>query len=83
MKLFVAKVVWYCDGEDGPQTDYLVVAGDDFTDALRELENYYGEDIPAFVMDFLVHLEVINPEHPFVRLPDEQTYEAIKERGEI
>lgn len=77
MKLFVAKVVWYCDGEDGPQTDYLVVAGDDFTDALKELENYYGEDMDN------VHLEVINPEHPFVRLPDKQTYEAIKERGEI
>ena len=77
MKLFVAKVVWYCDGEDGPQTDYLVVAGDDFTDALKELENYYGEDIDN------IHLELINPENPFVRLPDEQTYEAIKERGEI
>ena len=77
MKLFVAKVIWYCDGEDGPQTDYLVIAGDDFTDALRQLENYYGEDIDN------VHLKLINPENPFVRLPDEQTYEAIKERGEI
>ena len=77
MKLFVSKIIWYCDGEDGPQTDYLVVAGDDFTDALRELENYYGEDIDN------VHLELINHERPLVRLPDEQTYEAIKERGEI
>ena len=76
MKLFVAKIVWYYEGGDGPQIDYLVVADDDFTDALRELENYYGEDIDN------VHLEVINHEHPFVRLPDEQTYEAIKERGE-
>ena len=77
MKLFVAKVIWYCKGEDSPITDYLVVAGDDFTDALRQLENYYGEDIDN------VHLELINPENPFVRLPDEQIYEAIKERGEI
>ena len=77
MKLFVAKVVWYCDGEDGPQTDYLVVAGDDFTDALRELENYYGEDMDN------VHLELINHERPLVRLSDEQIYEAIKERGEV
>ena len=77
MKLYVAKVVWYCEGEDGPITDYLVIAGEDFTDALRELENYYGEDIDN------VHLKLINPENPFVRLPDEQTYEAIKERGEI
>ena len=45
MKLFVAKIIWYCDGEDGPQTDYLVVAGDDFTDALRELENRTGRKV--------------------------------------
>ena len=77
MKLFVAKVIWYCDGEDKPTTDHLVVTGDDFTGALSELEKYYGEDIDN------VYLEVINPEHPFVRLPDEQTYETIKERGEI
>lgn len=77
MKLFVAKVIWYCEGEDGPQTDHFVVTGDDFADALSELEKYYGEDIDN------VYLEVINPEHPFVRLSDEQTYEAIKERGEI
>ena len=36
-----------------------------------------GEDIDN------IHLKLINPENPFVRLPDEQTYEAIKERGEI
>ena len=77
MKLYVAKVVWYCEGEDGPITDYLVVAGDDFTDALREVENYYGEDMDN------VHLELINHERPLVRLPDEQIYEAIKERGEV
>ena len=77
MKLFVAKVIWYCDGEDGPQTDYLVIAGDSFADIMDQLEGYYGDDIDN------VHLEIINPEHPFVRLSDEQTYEAIKERGEI
>ena len=77
MKLFVAKVIWYCDGEDGPQTDYLVIAGDSFADIMDQLEGYYGDDIDN------VHLEIINPENPFVRLPDEQTYEAIKERGEI
>lgn len=77
MKLFVAKVIWYCDGEDGPITDHLVIAGDSFADIMDQLEGYYGEDIDN------VHLELINPENPFVRLPDEQTYEAIKERGEI
>ena len=77
MKLFVAKVIWYCDGEDGPITDHLVIAGDSFADIMDQLEGYYGEDIDN------VHLKLINPENPFVRLPDEQTYEAIKERGEI
>ena len=77
MKLFVAKVIWYCDGENGPITDHLVIAGEDFSDVMKQLEEYYGEDIDN------VHLELINPENPFVRLPDEQTYEAIKERGEV
>ena len=76
MKLYVAKVVWYCEGEDGPITDYLVIAGESFTDIMEQLEDYYGDDIDN------VHLEIINPEHPFVRLPDEQTYEAIKEESE-
>ena len=80
MKLYVAKVIWYCEGEDSPDgsiTDYLIIAGESFTDIMEQLEDYYGEDIDN------VHLKLINPEHPFVRLPDEQTYEAIKERGEI
>ena len=77
MKLFVAKVIWYCEGEDGPITDYLVIAGEDFTDIMGQLEDYYGDDIDN------IHLELVNPEQGFVRLPNEQTYEAIKERGEI
>lgn len=77
MKLYVAKVIWYCEGEDGPITDYLVIAGESFVDVMGTLEDYYGEDIDN------VHLELINHERPLVRLPDEQTYEAIKERGEI
>ena len=79
MKLYVAKVVWYCEGENdgGPITDHLVVAGEGFVDVMEQLEDYYGDDIDN------VHLELINHERPLVRLPDEQTYEAIKERGEI
>ena len=77
MKLYVAKVIWYCEGEDGPQTDHLVVAGETFADVMDTLEDYYGEDIDN------VHIELINHERPLVRLPDKQTYEAIKERGEI
>ena len=77
MKLYVAKVVWYCLGEDGPITDRLVVAGEGFADVVDILEEYYnGEDIDN------ICIELVNQEHPLVRLPDEETYEAIKERGE-
>ena len=78
MKLYVAKVVWYCLGEDGPITDRLVVAGEGFADVVDILEEYYnGEDIDN------ICIELVNQERPLVRLPDEETYEAIKERGEI
>ena len=80
MKLFLAKVIRYCKGEDSPDgsiTDYLVITGESFTDVMSQLEDYYGDDIDN------IHLELVNPEQGFVRLPDEQTYEAIKERGEI
>ena len=76
MKLYTAKVIWYCEGENGPITDYLVITGEDFADVMGQLVDYYGDDIDT------VRLELINNEHPYVRLPDEQTYEAIKERGE-
>lgn len=76
MKLYVAKVKWYCEDEEGPITDYLVVAGEGFADVMERLVDYYGDDIDT------VRLELINNENSYVRLPDEQTYEAIKERGE-
>ena len=76
MKLYVAKVIWYCEDENGPITDYLVVAGEGFADVMERLIDYYGDDIDT------VRLELINNENSYVRLPDEQTYEAIKERGE-
>lgn len=79
MRLYVAKVKWYCEGEDAPDgaiTDYLVIAGEDFADVMGQLVDYYDDDIDT------VRLELINPEHPYVRLPDKDTYEAIKERGE-
>ena len=76
MRLYVAKVIWYCEGEAGPITDYLVITGEDFADVMGQLVDCYGDDIDN------VHLELINNENPYVRLPDRETYEAIKERGE-
>lgn len=79
MKLYIAKVVWYCEGENdgGPITDYLIIAGDDFTEVMDQLEGYYKGDLDN------VHIELINPDLPLVRLPNHAIYEAIKERGEI
>ena len=79
MKLYTAKVVWYCEGENdgGPITDYLVIAGDSFTDVMDQLEDYYKEGLDN------AHIELINPNRPLVRLPDSEIYEAIKEQGEI
>lgn len=78
MKLYMAKVIWYCEGEDGPITDHLVIAGENFTDVMEQLEDYYdSNDVDN------IYLNLINHERPLVRLPDEQTYEAIKERGEV
>ena len=76
MKLYVAKVIWYCEDKEGLITDYLVIAGEGFMDIMERLDDYYGDDIDN------VHLELINNENSYVLLPDEQTYEAIKERGE-
>ena len=79
MKFYVAKVIWYCKGEDAPDgaiTDYLAITGENFTDIMSQLEDYYGDDIDN------IHLELVNPEQGFVRLPNEQTYEAIKEESE-
>ena len=78
MNLYVAKVTWYTEGEEGPIVDYLCIAGDGINNVASQLCRYYHED----EIDS-IEIKLINPEHPFVRLPDEQTYEAIKERGEI
>lgn len=78
MRFYIAKVTWYCEGEEGPLTDYLSVAGESFDDIMSQLSEYYQDD----ELD-AVEIKLINYERPLVRLPDEQTYEAIKERGEI
>lgn len=78
MRFYVAKVTWYCEGEEGPLTDYLSIAGESFDDVMSQLSDYYQDD----ELD-AVEIKLINHERPLVRLPDEAAYEVVKERGEI
>jgi hypothetical protein len=45
---------------------------------MSQLSEYYQDD----ELD-AVEIKLINYERPLVRLPDAETYEAIKERGEV
>ena len=78
MRLYIAEVTWYCEGEKGPLTDYLCVAGESFDEVISQLSDYYQDD----QLD-TVKIKLINYERPLVRLPDEAIYKAIEERGEI
>ena len=78
MQLYTAKVKWYCEGEEIPLTDYLVLAADGMADAASQLIGRYGE---ANIDD--IDIKLINYDHPFVRLPDKETYDDITERGEL
>ena len=49
-----------------------------FDDVMSQLSDYYNDD----ELD-AIEIKLINHERPLVRLPDEATYEAIKDRGEI
>ena len=78
MRFYLAKVTWYTEGETGPLTDYLSIAGESFDDIMSQITEYYHDD----ELD-TVEIKLINHERPLVRLPDEETYETIKERGEV
>ena len=74
MKFYLAKVSYYDSIGDNIVQDCLTIAGSTFADAIKTIEDYYGvvEDI---------FIEIINPEYPFAILPNEETYEAIRETG--
>ena len=77
MKFYLAKITWYCEGEEGPLVDYLAITGEDMVDVMDQLNAYYNGDIDT------IELKLINYDRPLVRLPDAETYELIKERGEV
>ena len=77
MKFYLAKVTWCCEGEEGPIVDYLAIAGGDMVNVMDQLNFYYNGDIDT------IELKLINYDRPLVRLPDAETYELIKDKGEI
>lgn len=81
MKLFTAKVIWYPDPEDwppeeGPITDYMVIAADDFGDANYQITDYFGEHRTE-----TIKLTVINPHESYIRIPKE-VYEDLPKGAE-
>ena len=77
MKFYVAKIIYYNEAEEGMTTDYICVAGENFAETMKTIEEYYGKDLDT------VELEEINDERPLVILPNYVTYEVIRKEGEV
>lgn len=78
MKFYVAKIVYYYNEcQEDMSTDYVCVTGKNFSDAMKNVANYYGETLDT------VELKLINNEHPLIVLPDYATYEIIRKDGSL
>lgn len=77
MKFYTAKIIYYNEAEEGMATDYICIAGENFTETMKTIEEYYGKDLDT------VELEEINDEFPLVILPNYTTYEVIRKEGKI
>ena len=77
MKFYVAKIIYYDECEEDMNTDYICAAGENFTETMKTIEEYYGKDLDT------VELEEINDELPLVILPNYKTYEVIRKEGKV
>ena len=77
MKFYTAKIIYYNEIDDDMVTDYICVAGEDFVDTMKTIENYYGDTLGT------VEIDLINDGHPLVVLPNYATYEVIKKEGNV
>ena len=75
MKSYLAKVNYYDSIGDDIVQDCLTIAGSTFADAIKTIEDYYGDDLED------IFIEIVNSEYPFAILPNEETYDAIRETG--
>ena len=77
MKFYIAKIIYYNEVKEDMSTDYICIAGENFTETTKTIEEYYGKDLDT------VELELINDEHPLVILPNYATYEVIRKEGKV
>ena len=77
MKFYLAKVSYYDQINEDLKQDCLVIAGTSMPDAIKSIEDYYGDDLED------VFIEIINREYPFVILPGEKIYNTIRNEGVI
>ena len=77
MKFYTARIIYYNEVKEDMSTDYICIAGENFTETMKIIEEYYGEDLDT------VELEEINDEFPLVVLPNYTTYEVIRKEGKI
>lgn len=76
MQFYTAEVNFYDVDLNHIVTNYLVIGAHNFTDAMDQIEQYYGNDLAD------VTLKLINPEHGFA-IVSEQIYETINEEADI
>ena len=76
MNFYTAKIICYNEYEEDMSTDYICIAGENFTETMNTIEEYYGKDLDT------VELELINDEHPLIILPNYATYEVIRKEGD-
>lgn len=53
MRFVAAFKVSLCDSGDSTREEYGAVATDNFTDAMDEIEDYYGDDIFKIELSFV------------------------------
>lgn len=77
MKFYTAKIIYYNEYEEDMAIDYICIAGENFTETMKTIEEYYGKDLDT------VELEEINDEFPLIILSNYATYEAIRKEGKV
>lgn len=76
MQFFTAKVNFYDVDLNRIVTDHLVIGAHNFTEAMDQIEQYYGNDLAD------VALKLINSEHGFAMI-SKQIYETVNREADI
>ena len=76
MQFYTAEVSFYDVDLNHIVTNYLVMGAHNFTDAMDQIEQYYGDDLAD------VALKLINPDHGFA-IVSEQICDTIDREADI